>query len=224
MTAHASPDTCPLNNSNPNFILLPAPIHEKEAVSFGVTAPTTSTTVTIALGDALALSIAEQMHEAQGRRTEDVFRSYHPGGAIGMQTTKQKKRLTDLAQVYEDMPIVDQDYDMHPIKVRPMKDSDDVRVVDCVLKALHSPNGWLRLSDGSVITPRRLKDLRKADMKLSVEQAGIAIPRCKWIPLDGKIGVSDAKNWVREGDLLLVELSGCRYGVLEADDVLSHLE
>ena len=220
MTAHSSPDTCPLYTSHPNFILLPTPIHEKEAITFGVSAPTTSTTVTMALGDALALAIAEHMHTIQGRRTEDVFRSFHPGGAIGMQN---RKRLIDLAYSYDEMPVVDEDFDITPPILRLSKATSKVKVVDCILKALHSPNGWLRLSDGSVVTPRRLKNVQKLDMKLSVEQAGIAVPRCKWIPFDGKTMVQEAKAWVREGDLLLVELPGRLYGILEGADVLEHV-
>jgi D-arabinose 5-phosphate isomerase GutQ len=68
-------------------ILLPAPIHEKEELSFGVCAPTTSTTVALAVADMLAITVAEELHrcEAGGdSRTKAVFRRNHPGGAIGM--------------------------------------------------------------------------------------------------------------------------------------------
>ena len=63
--------------------MLPAPIHEAEEISFGVCAPTTSTTVAIAVGDMLALTVAERLHEG---RTSQVFRKNHPGGAIGALT------------------------------------------------------------------------------------------------------------------------------------------
>ena len=58
VTSHTHPSECPLLNERPDAILLPAPIHELEEVSFGVCAPTTSTTVTIAVGDMLALTVA----------------------------------------------------------------------------------------------------------------------------------------------------------------------
>lgn len=64
-------------------ILLPAPIHEDEEVSLGVSAPTSSTTVALCLGDALAIATARKLHTAPGRGPADVFRSHHPGGAIG---------------------------------------------------------------------------------------------------------------------------------------------
>jgi D-arabinose 5-phosphate isomerase GutQ len=68
--------------------LLPAPIHELEEVSFGVCAPTTSTTVTIAVGDMLALTVAEALYEREEQGVKDVFKKNHPGGAIGAKARK----------------------------------------------------------------------------------------------------------------------------------------
>lgn len=64
-------------------ILLPAPIHEDEESSFGVNAPTSSTTVALSLGDALAIATARKLHSATGKSPAEVFRGFHPGGAIG---------------------------------------------------------------------------------------------------------------------------------------------
>ncbi|GAB7363446.1 hypothetical protein MBLNU230_g3720t1 [Neophaeotheca triangularis] len=65
------------------IVFLPAPVHESEECSFGVAAPTTSTTVALAVGDMLALTVAGRVwgegREGLGR----VFRRNHPGGAIG---------------------------------------------------------------------------------------------------------------------------------------------
>lgn len=72
----------------PNAIILPAPVHELEEVSFGVPAPTTSTTVALAVADMLALAVANQIH---GDDVASVFRRNHPGGAIG---AKRKKSTT----------------------------------------------------------------------------------------------------------------------------------
>jgi D-arabinose 5-phosphate isomerase GutQ len=80
ITSHTHASKVPLLNECPDAILLPAPIHELEEVSFGVCAPTTSTTVTIAVGDMLALTVAEAMHQEE---TRSVFKKNHPGGAIG---------------------------------------------------------------------------------------------------------------------------------------------
>ncbi|KAI9889338.1 MAG: 60S ribosomal protein L5 [Vezdaea aestivalis] len=60
MTSHDSPGSSPLTANRPKSILLPTPLPVSEARSFGVSAPTTSTTVTIALGDALALAVAQK--------------------------------------------------------------------------------------------------------------------------------------------------------------------
>ncbi|KAK3082489.1 hypothetical protein LTR53_020316, partial [Teratosphaeriaceae sp. CCFEE 6253] len=78
-------------------ILLPAPIPEREDASFGVSAPTTSTTVALAVADMLALTVAEQMH---GKRKGEVFARNHPGGAIGIserEVRKRKRRGEDAA-------------------------------------------------------------------------------------------------------------------------------
>jgi D-arabinose 5-phosphate isomerase GutQ len=80
ISSHTKSSDCPLLDERTNAILLPAPIHELEETSFGVCAPTTSTTVTIAVGDMLALTVAESLHEEE---TRTVFKRNHPGGAIG---------------------------------------------------------------------------------------------------------------------------------------------
>ncbi|KAH6514358.1 hypothetical protein HBI81_207540 [Parastagonospora nodorum] len=88
ITSHKRAEDCPLLQAHPNTVLLPAPIHELEEVSFGVCAPTTSTTVTIAVGDMLALTVAEALYENEAEGMKDVFRRNHPGGAIGAKARK----------------------------------------------------------------------------------------------------------------------------------------
>lgn len=86
LTSHTHPATCPLLSLHGPAgmgILLPAPIHEDEESSFGVCAPTSSTTVALALGDALAIATARKLHSATGKSPAEVFRGFHPGGAIG---------------------------------------------------------------------------------------------------------------------------------------------
>ncbi|KAI9852163.1 MAG: hypothetical protein M1838_001626 [Thelocarpon superellum] len=84
MTSHTSPLSSPLTSDRPHSIVLPTPVHESEEASFGVAAPTTSTTVALALGDALAVAIARKIHVGEGQGPREVFKAYHPGGAIGM--------------------------------------------------------------------------------------------------------------------------------------------
>ena len=85
ITAHRNIATCPLlsNTGSRTTILLPAPVHEPEEVSFGLPAPMTSTTVALAIGDALALATAQKIHTQPGRGPPEIFRAFHPGGAIG---------------------------------------------------------------------------------------------------------------------------------------------
>jgi len=71
---------------------------DKEACPLGI-APTTSTTLTMALGDALAIALMEK----KGFKKED-FASFHPGGTLGK---KLFIRIKDLMRT-EKLPIVRQ--------------------------------------------------------------------------------------------------------------------
>jgi len=70
---------------------------EKEACPLN-TAPTTSTTLTMALGDALAIALMEK----QGFQKED-FASFHPGGSLGK---KLFVKIKDLMRT-DDLPLID---------------------------------------------------------------------------------------------------------------------
>lgn len=73
-------------------ILLPA---AEEACDKGIV-PTTSTTMTLALGDALAIALMEHR-----RFTPEDFREFHPGGRLGARLS----RVRDL--MHTDMPLVE---------------------------------------------------------------------------------------------------------------------
>lgn len=79
LTSHTQRETCELLRQRPDGILLPAPIPELETLSVGVAAPTTSTTLALALGDALAVATAKELHSD----VSSVFARNHPGGSIG---------------------------------------------------------------------------------------------------------------------------------------------
>ncbi|KAH7056971.1 hypothetical protein B0J12DRAFT_709024 [Macrophomina phaseolina] len=87
LTGHPDRESCPLLVGRDNAVLLPAPIHVSEESSFGVSAPTTSTTVAMAIGDMLALTAAERIYEDEKSR---VFKRNHPGGAIGARTVEEE--------------------------------------------------------------------------------------------------------------------------------------
>ncbi len=72
---------------------------ETEACPLGL-APTTSTTATLVMGDALAISLLE----AKGFGPED-FALSHPGGALGR---KLLLHVSDIARFGEELPLVNQ--------------------------------------------------------------------------------------------------------------------
>ncbi|KAF2275334.1 sugar isomerase [Westerdykella ornata] len=94
ISGHKHPSECLLLHNRPNAILLPAPIHESEEESFGVSAPTTSTTVAISVGDMLALTLADQIYQDD---TKNVFQRNHPGGTIG--ANARRKSLAQSVEV-----------------------------------------------------------------------------------------------------------------------------
>ncbi|OOY04000.1 SIS domain-containing protein [Thioclava sp. F28-4] len=72
----------------------------EEACGTGVV-PTTSTTMTLALGDALAIALMEHREF-----TAEHFRTFHPGGKLGARLSK----VSDL--MHRDMPLVAEDTPM----------------------------------------------------------------------------------------------------------------
>jgi len=78
-------------------ILLP---NAPEACSIGM-APTTSTTMTLALGDALAVALMEHQEI-----TPERFRDFHPGGKLGARISK----VGDL--MHTDLPLISPDANM----------------------------------------------------------------------------------------------------------------
>ncbi|UFH59242.1 KpsF/GutQ family sugar-phosphate isomerase [Sulfurovum mangrovi] len=114
---------------------------EKEACPLGV-APTTSTTLTMAIGDALAVALMSK----RGFRHED-FASFHPGGSLGKRLFV---KIKDLMRT-ENLPVIHEDTSLKEAVVAMSEGKmGTVLIVDKegVFKAL--------LSDG---------DLRRALMK-----------------------------------------------------------
>ena len=114
---------------------------EKEACPLGV-APTTSTTLTMAIGDALAVALMNK----RGFKHED-FASFHPGGSLGK---KLFVKIKDLMRT-ENLPIINEDTTLkEAVVIMSEGKMGTVLIVDQdgVFKAL--------LSDG---------DLRRALMK-----------------------------------------------------------
>ncbi|WP_312525452.1 KpsF/GutQ family sugar-phosphate isomerase [Paracoccus sp. (in: a-proteobacteria)] len=89
-------DSTLLRQSDVALLLPTAP----EACGSGIV-PTTSTTMTLALGDALAVALMEHRHF-----TPEHFRTFHPGGKLGARLAK----VGDL--MHDDIPLVRQDAPM----------------------------------------------------------------------------------------------------------------
>lgn len=92
-------------SSNPDSSLMQAADYRltlpklPEACPMGL-APTTSTTLTLALGDALAVAVME----LRGFSSDD-FQTFHPGGKLGAQLS----RVADLMHGSDALPLVDTD-------------------------------------------------------------------------------------------------------------------
>lgn len=85
-------DSTLLNQSDVALVLPPAP----EACGTGIV-PTTSTTMTLALGDALAVALMEHR-----QFTPENFREFHPGGKLGARLLK----VSDLMHSGDGLPLV----------------------------------------------------------------------------------------------------------------------
>lgn len=87
------PDSTLIKQSDVGLILPKA----EEACGTGVV-PTTTTTMTLALGDALAVALMEHR-----KFTPENFREFHPGGKLGAQLS----RVRDLMHIGEALPLID---------------------------------------------------------------------------------------------------------------------
>lgn len=89
------PESTLATKSDVTLLLPPCP----EACPNGL-APTTSTTMTLAMGDALAVALLEQ----KGFTAKD-FKIYHPGGKLG----QQLMRVTEIMHTGDNLPVASQD-------------------------------------------------------------------------------------------------------------------
>jgi arabinose-5-phosphate isomerase len=82
----------------------------QEACPMGL-APTTSTTMMLALGDALAVALMERRGF-----TADQYRDFHPGGSLG----RKLIRVSDIMHTGEELPLVSLDTPMREVVVNVM--------------------------------------------------------------------------------------------------------
>lgn len=191
MTSHTHPSFCPLVASRENSLLLPAPIHEAEKISFSVSAPTTSTTVALALGDALALAVGQKLHTALGKSSAEVFRSNHPGGAIGAAAMSEIKSpgvvlMSDVALPVDEVHFAAQ-----------KAGTKSLTSLDVLQAAVRSPGGWVRISPIHIMAPRRIQQLQ--DMTETIDGTHpAAIEKQDWISILGSCPLDEAKQWISD--------------------------
>ena len=176
MTSHTQRATCCIVNIRPDAILLSAPIHQSEADSFGVSAPTTSTTMAIALGDALAMVIANDLHLS----VANIFSKYHPGGAIGA-AAMGPPRVSDIAIPFSAIPDVE----------------STMSGAGILISAYRSDNGWVRCGQNALISPRRIKSLQPNDLDEPAQMIkGLVIPRNEWNTISFETTLSAAQEMI----------------------------
>ena len=178
MTSHTHPSTCEIVKHRPDAILLPAPIHKSETDSFGFSAPTTSTTMALALGDALAVVISNELHI----NVAAVFSLNHPGGAIGAAFAGPKK-LSDLSFSFSEIPEVSTSF---------------MTGAHILMSAYRSDTGWIRHGDDVVVPPRRIKRLQPDDMdEPALQIKGLLVPRKEWIEIPAETPLVNAREWIK---------------------------
>jgi D-arabinose 5-phosphate isomerase GutQ len=220
LTAHTRPETCELVRHRPDTILLPTPVHEPETKSFGVSAPTTSTTVALTVGDALAIVASRELHPSVG----SVFARNHPGGAIGAALRSGRRSREDhvrsLAVRLDE--VADLVWDDGEQERQGDEEGDGegemgaITGADVLRAGYASPSGWVRLRSSSssssspgrddggkvekVIPPRRIKRMAKADLSRRIDgprMAWLATPRSEFIPVAADTSVQRAAEWIR---------------------------
>ncbi|KAK4457211.1 putative arabinose 5-phosphate isomerase [Cladorrhinum samala] len=180
LTSHTRPETCELIRHRPDTILLPAPIHEPESKSFGVSAPTTSTTVALAVGDALAIVVAQELHID----VAPVFAKNHPGGAIGAAFKKPSKTVRNIAVALDRIPTF-------------AASLENPTGADVLRTGYASPSGWVKTQNG-IIPPTRIRRLTSSDFSKPLSELGwlVATDENEFVPVPADSNVQKAAEWV----------------------------
>ncbi|RMZ81705.1 hypothetical protein DV737_g2432, partial [Chaetothyriales sp. CBS 132003] len=232
LSSHLNPRTCPLlmhptRTTALNF-LLPIVLHESETASFGISAPTTSTTITLALGDSLALAIAETLHSSSGVETPNVFAANHPGGAIGASFAESRSAntMSTIATPVDQVPILS------------VTEPRCVRCFDVLLAAARSPSGYVRMSPNHMIAPRRIQKMDDPDLLVDVlcdDYGPIVVEKTDWISVLGRTPIEEVKRWIcqmrnqgdgrgraflKHGTILGIVENNQVTGVVEIEDLL----
>ncbi|KAB5554381.1 SIS domain-containing protein [Coniochaeta sp. 2T2.1] len=160
---------CDVVRLRPDAIVLPSPVHELETTSFGLAAPTTSTTAALAVGDALALVCANELHgggviakATPMSRVATVFARNHPGGAIGAAANNPSStpststssaatpRITvrQISTPWKEIPVAHSDNNLTPSCILHLPSSapaTPLLAADILRAGYASPSGWVRV-------------------------------------------------------------------------------
>ncbi|EHL01793.1 putative Uncharacterized phosphosugar isomerase [Glarea lozoyensis 74030] len=177
ITEAAHPAACELIKQRPGTILLPAPLPISEEAAFGVKAPTISTTMALALGDALAITASSELYN---QKLSSVFLKNHPGGAIGA-AIQNIQRISDRAISIIDIPDV----------------GSSSSVAQVGFAMLQSKSGWIRMGGEVVFPPRRMKKLQLSNTEVLASRVpDLAVPRRQWVQVSADLEVSEAREWI----------------------------
>lgn len=233
MTAHGQPADCELIRQRPGAILLPAPIHESETISFGISAPTTSTTVALALGDALAVVISQELHTS----VPSIFARNHPGGAIGA-AFRNSSNSSSGSGSGSNKPATMRELVVPMAQIASISPQYHRCYGADVLKAgYESPSGWVGVGD-ALACPTRIRRLDTAFLTRPLsELPDLLVPRTEWINIGADTRIAQAARWIQDplmmaepdyGEaacaedsiLAVVDSKGEIVGVLEAGELL----
>lgn len=233
VTSHLTGHTCPLL-AHPSRVascnvLLSAPIHTPEKTSFGLSAPTSSTTVAIALGDSLALAVGDKMHTAPNPSPSDVFLKNHPGGHIGASNTAAPRAEQKMSNIGVRVD------ELHTVQCA----VHEVKCFEVLMAAVRSPNRWVKIYPNHVIAPRRFQSLNDptANVKTLEDEKGLLmVEHDDWISVPGDCSVEECRQWIvkmrtqgdargrlflRPGTILgIVDHESKKSSVIEIEDVV----
>lgn len=222
LTSHIRRDTCELIKQRPKTILLPAPILESEATSFGVSAPTCSTTVALALGDALAITAAKEMH----RDVAATFAKNHPGGAIGAAeaaaaaaaATQWPQTLKNICVLVDEMPCF-----------QALGLTWKSQGIELLRAGVDNKTGWVRAQHDKVAVPSQIRQITSTELHQPLAQLpNVFVSLPDMLAMSSDTTVRQAEDMVRSTRQSSVgETLRCRpdvIGVTESGKIIGVLE
>ncbi|KAG6025289.1 hypothetical protein E4U41_001571 [Claviceps citrina] len=224
MTSHIRRDTCELIKQRPHTILLPAPIPESETTSFGVSAPTSSTTVALALGDALAITAAKEMHH----NIAATFAKNHPGGAIGAAAAAAAAAATKRPQTLKNICVLLSEMPCFQVLGLTWKSQG----IELLRAGVDNRAGWIRAQHDKVAGPSQIRQISSAELHQPLAQ----LPNV-FVSLHDTLAMSSDTTIRQAGDMVrstsarqasnVGETLGCRpeiIGVTEGGHIIGVLE